>query len=211
MIDQLISFCTSNTALFWLLISSDILIASSYFAIPITMAVVLRHRRADIPYPWLWALFVVFIVACGLTHVVHIWSAFSGVEQIAFQATIGLITAAASAGTAIAFANILPSLKALPSPAERRAILEAAVAERTAQSEALLKEINHRIGNQLQVLGAMTRLERKRCSSAETQAVLNRIDQELAKMGRLHLSLSERNYGDMAREIARVSAPTPAE
>jgi hypothetical protein len=53
-------------------------IAVAYFAILITMAVVLPDRHDDIPYPWLWTLFVTFIVACGMTHVAHVLAAAAG-------------------------------------------------------------------------------------------------------------------------------------
>jgi hypothetical protein len=71
------------------------------------MAIVLSQRK-DFPYPWLWTLFLIFIVACGLTHVVHVWSAYTGAEYLGAQVITGLITAAASVGTAIAFAVVLP-------------------------------------------------------------------------------------------------------
>src|SRR6187551_679556 len=75
MLAQLLEYCTSNTGLTWLILWSDLAIAVSYFAIPFVMLVVLRDRRSDIPYPWLWTLFVTFIVACGLTHVIHVVAA----------------------------------------------------------------------------------------------------------------------------------------
>jgi hypothetical protein len=80
---------------------------NSLFAITVTMAIVLSQRK-DFPYPWLWTLFLIFIVACGLTHVVHVWSAYTGAEYLGAQVITGLITAAASVGTAIAFAVVLP-------------------------------------------------------------------------------------------------------
>src|SRR5436190_19049436 len=123
-LQEIINFCTSYSGLLWLALASDLAIAVAYFAIPITMAVVLRHRKDDIPYPWLWTLFVTFIIACGLTHVVHLWSAFTGVEYLGTQVIIGLITATASVGTAIAFALVLPQMKSLPSPKQQRALLE---------------------------------------------------------------------------------------
>lgn len=58
MIQRILEICSSDATMFWVVVVSDLAIASAYFAIPVTMAVVLRHRRADIPYPWLWLLFV---------------------------------------------------------------------------------------------------------------------------------------------------------
>jgi hypothetical protein len=116
MLQDLIQLCTSRTGLFSFSIMSDLAIAASYFAIPLTMAVVFRRRKDDIPYPWLWILFVAFIVACGLTHLAHVWSAFRGVENLAGQAVINFLCAAVSVGTAIAFAYIIPQINELPSP-----------------------------------------------------------------------------------------------
>ena len=107
MIQDFIQLCTSRTGLFAFLIASDLAIAASYFAIPLTMAVVLRKRKDDIPYPWLWLLFVVFIVACGLTHLVHVWSAARGIENLGVHAAINVLCAVASVGTAFAFTYII--------------------------------------------------------------------------------------------------------
>ena len=90
MLEPLIQLCTSAAGLFWLVLASDVSIAIAYFAIPVTMAVVLRQRRDDIPYPWLWTLFVMFIVACGLTHSAHAFSAVTGGEYLWMHAAIGL-------------------------------------------------------------------------------------------------------------------------
>lgn len=104
MLNQIIELCTSSTGLYWIVLSSDVSIALAYFAIPITMAIVLRDRKDDIPYPWLWTLFVTFIVACGLTHTAHVWSAATGTDYLEAHAGIGLFCALTSVGTAIAFA-----------------------------------------------------------------------------------------------------------
>lgn len=96
MLQQFLLWCTSDNTLFWTIVGSDLAIAFAYFAIPLTMAIVLRQRGDDIPYPWLWVLFVTFIVACGLTHVVHIWSAIAGTDNLWLHAAIGALTALAS-------------------------------------------------------------------------------------------------------------------
>jgi two-component sensor histidine kinase len=152
MIQQILEFCSSDATAYWLVLGSDLAIALAYFAIPVTMAVVLRHRGDDIPYPWLWLLFVTFIVACGLTHLVHVWSAVMGPGYLQVHALIGAFTAAASVGTAVAFIFILPQIRDLPSPAQQQARLQKLVAERTEQKDILIREIHHRIGNQLQIV-----------------------------------------------------------
>ena len=194
MLAQLLEYCTSSTGLTWLILWSDLAIAISYFAIPFVMVVVLRDRRSDIPYPWLWTLFVTFIVACGLTHVVHIMSALMGVPYLAVAAVIGAITALASVGTAIAFSIILPQIKLLPSPEQQRAQLEKLVAERTKEKDVLIREINHRVGNQLQILSSLVSIETRRATSPEVLEVLGRIRTEIITMGDRHRAMSGRDY-----------------
>lgn len=194
MIDALIQFCSSRTGLGLLLIGTDLAIACAYFAIPLTMAIVLSRRKEDIPYPWLWGLFVVFIVACGLTHLVHVWSATSGVEYLPAQVTFNFLCAIASVGTAIAFAFVLPQIKDLPSPKRQRQELERLVAQRTEEKDRLLQEINHRIGNQLQILSSLVSIETRRTTSGETLGILARLKETLDKMGEQHAALRATDY-----------------
>ena len=194
MLGQIIAFCTSYQGLFWIALASDLAIALAYFAIPLTMLVVLRRRAQDIPYPWLWTLFVTFIVACGLTHLVHVWSAFLGADQIWLRAAIGTLTAIASVGTAAAFSYILPEINALPSPREQKQRLEEQVRARTKEKDRLIREINHRLGNQLQILSSLVSIELRRSAEKETIVVLERLKSELAAMGARHRALSLQDY-----------------
>ena len=194
MLDPLIQFCTSTTNLFWLVVASDLSIAIAYFAIPVTMAVVLRERGDDIPYPWLWTLFVLFIVACGLTHSAHVLSAATGVEYLRLQAAMNLFCAVTSVGTAVAFAFILPQIKLLPSPAQQRVALEKLVSERPVEKDQLIREINHRVGNQLQIISSLLNLESRNTENEEALAILSRLKTELDKMAHAHVERSKVDY-----------------
>ncbi len=194
MLEQLLALCTSGAGLYWLVIVSDISIAAAYFAIPVTMALVLRHRKADIPYPWLWTLFVTFIIACGLTHLTHVWSAASGSENLWALAAVEAFCAFTSVGTAIAFAIVLPEIRMLPSPQQQRVHLEDAVAQRTREKDRLLREVHHRVGNQLQILGSLLSIEARNTDSEETLAAISRIRVELDKMAAEHGRQSEADY-----------------
>jgi hypothetical protein len=209
MIQQILEICTSITTLYWLVVGSDLAIATAYFAIPITMAIVLRHRRDDIPYPWLWILFVTFIVACGLTHLAHVWSAAMGASYIGVHAIIGVITALASVGTAIAFAIIVPQIRDLPSPFQQKKHLENLVAERTKQKDVLIREIHHRIGNQLQIIGSLLNIEERRTEEETCRAALGRIKAELKKMADEHRELSMQDYLAEAERRSIVVANAP--
>jgi hypothetical protein len=193
MVEQLLALCTSGAGLYWLVVISDIAIAAAYFAIPVTMALVLRHRKADIPYPWLWSLFVTFIVACGLTHLAHVWSA-NGSDNLWVLAASEAFCAFASVATAIAFAFVLPDIKMLPSPQRQRAELENAVAQRTREKDRLLREVHHRVGNQLQILSSLLSIEGRRAESGETLEALARIRIELDKMAVEHSRRSATDY-----------------
>jgi len=208
MLEQMLALCTSAAGLYWLVVVSDIAIAAAYFAIPVTMALVLRHRKADIPYPWLWTLFVTFIVACGLTHVAHVFAA-NGVDNLGLLAAAEAFCALASVGTAVAFAFVLPEIKMLPSPQRQRAELEMAVAQRSREKDRLLREVHHRVGNQLQILSSILSIEGRRAEAQETHDALARIRVELEKMATEHGRRSEVDYlgeGDTV-EVRAVSAP----
>lgn len=194
MLEPLIQLCTSAAGLFWLVLGSDVSIAIAYFAIPVTMAVVLRQRRDDIPYPWLWTLFVMFIVACGLTHSAHAFSALTGGEYLWMHAAIGLFCALTSVGTAIAFAFILPQIKTLPSPAQQRVALAKLVSQRTSEKDQLIREINHRVGNQLQIISSLLSLESRKTENVEALDILSRLKTELDKMAQVHRERSKLDY-----------------
>jgi len=209
MFEQLLALCTSGAGLYWLVVISDLSIAAAYFAIPLTMALVLRHRKADIPYPWLWSLFVTFIVACGLTHLAHVWAA-NGTDNLWALAAAEVFCALASVGTAIAFAFVLPAIKMLPSPQQQREELAKAVLQRTREKDRLLREVHHRVGNQLQILGSLLSIETRRTDSAETLDALARIRVELDKMAAEHGRRSAVDYLGEAEVPATQAPPTPA-
>ena len=158
------------------------------------MAFVLRERYEDIPYPWLWTLFVAFIVACGLTHSVHVLSAFMGVDYLVLQTVVEIVTALASVGTAVAFALVLPQIKMLPSPRQQREELQRLVAERSKEKDRLIREINHRIGNQIQVLKSMASIEARKAREQESIDILTRFQAQLDAMAAQHVARSQQDY-----------------
>jgi PAS domain S-box-containing protein len=101
-----------NTGLVWLNVLSDVLIALAYFTIPFTLVWFIRKRR-DLPFSWMFALFGVFIVACGTTHVMEIWNLWHA--QYWLAGVIKAITAVASVSTAVLLARLIPQALQLPS------------------------------------------------------------------------------------------------
>nr|WP_298916173.1 ATP-binding protein [uncultured Nostoc sp.] len=119
-------------SLVWLNIFSDSLIALVYYSIPIAL-VYFVHMRKDFPFKWILLLFGAFIVSCGTTHVMDVWTLWHPTYWL--STFIKLITAIVSLYTAIALLPIIPQALALPSPAE----LEAA----NCQLKLTLKELEN--------------------------------------------------------------------
>jgi PAS domain S-box-containing protein len=121
--------------LVWLHIISDALIAIAYYSIPLTLLYFVRKRQ-DLPFNWIFLLLGSFIVACGTTHLMEIWTLWhptywlSGLLK-AFTATISLYTA-------ICLVSLLPKVLALPSLAAVNQDLEREIVDRK-QVEAALK------------------------------------------------------------------------
>ena len=104
-----------DRGLVWLHFTSDVLIALSYFSIPITLLYFVRKRR-DLPFHWMFVCFGVFIVACGTTHVMEIWTLWHADYWVA--GAVKAVTAMASVPTAILLVQLVPKAIALPSPDE---------------------------------------------------------------------------------------------
>ena len=121
---------------------SDGLIALSYYFIPLMLAYLVRKRR-DLPFHWMFFMFGVFILGCGTTHLMEIWTLWHGTYRLA--GVIKAITAGASLATAVALVPLVPKALQLPSPAQLQAAnegLEKEVTERRHAEEALQAERN---------------------------------------------------------------------
>src|SRR5258708_2096796 len=97
----------------WLHVVSDTLITLAYYSIPVTLVYFVRKRR-DLPFHWMFLMFGAFILGCGTTHVMEVWTIWHGTYRLA--GIIKLITAGLSVGTALALGPLIPKALALPSP-----------------------------------------------------------------------------------------------
>jgi len=194
MLDPLIAFLTSAKGKFWITLGNNTSIALACFAISIAMAITLWQRRIDVPHPWLGKLLVLFIAACGLTHAAEALSAVMDIEYAWLQAPINIFCAITSVCTALAFAFILPRIKLLPSPAQQLAALEKLVSQRSSEKDQLIREINHRIGNQLQIIGSMLNVESRKTDNEEALDIFRRLKTELGRMAHEHIERSKVDY-----------------
>ena len=99
----------------WLHVASDALIALAYYSIPVTLFYFVRRRR-DLAFRWMFMLFGLFILACGTTHVMGIWTLWN--PQYRLDGLIKLVTGVLSAGTAVMLVRLVPQALAIPSSAQ---------------------------------------------------------------------------------------------
>jgi PAS domain S-box-containing protein len=125
--------------LIWLHVVSDAIIATAYFSIPFALAIFVSKRR-DLKFGWVFWAFAVFILACGLTHVMSIYTLW--VPAYGIEGLVKAATAAASIFTAGALWPLLPKLLTIPSPFELRQVQAALQEEeiKSRDSEQLLQQ-----------------------------------------------------------------------
>ena len=124
-----------NAKLVWLHVISDSLIALAYFSIPVTLIYFIRKRR-DLPFNWIFVCFGLFILACGSTHLMEVWTLWHA--NYWFSGAIKAFTAMASVPTAILLVDLVPEALRLPSPKA----LSDEIAERKCAQEALIEAKN---------------------------------------------------------------------
>lgn len=101
--------------LVWMHIASDSLIALVYYSIPVILVYFVK-KREDLPFKWVILLFGAFIVSCGTTHIMDVWTLWHPTYWL--SGFLKVITALVSLSTAIALLPVIPKAIALPSPAE---------------------------------------------------------------------------------------------
>ena len=121
----------------WLYIISSILIALAYFSIPVILYYLIRKAKNNLPFLRVFWLFLLFILACGVTHVfdaVMFWDPVYRASAFAL-----FITAVVSWLAVIGLYRVVPRALALKSPL----MLEQIIKDRTEQlaqtNEYLLK------------------------------------------------------------------------
>lgn len=209
--------------LIWLHAVSDGVIALSYYSIPFTLIYVLM-RRQDLIFPGVLALFATFILACGTTHLMGIWTLWHPDYWV--DGGIKLVTAAVSIITAVLLWRLMPDALALPSRAQLETAnlalarqidersraeesvrrlnleLEQRVLERTAaveatnarlraalaEKEVLIREIQHRVKNNLQVVSSLMSLQARKAPPALKPFIQESLER-IGAMGRVHEQL----------------------
>lgn len=144
---------TWTPALLWSMVTADAVIALSYFSIP-AVIVSFYAKRPDLQYRGVASLFGLFIMACGITHVMAIWTIW--VPDYGVEALTKVVTAVVSLVTAAALWPLLPKALKIPSVQQLQQLvgsLEAEISRRKTVEEHL-QETEQSLALTLSSIGA---------------------------------------------------------
>ncbi len=129
--------------LVWLHLISDLVTGLAYYSIPATLFYFVR-KRLDLPFHGMFLLFIGFILACGTTHFMAVWTLWYPTYWL--SGLIKAITAIVSLITAVELVPLVPLALALPSPAQLEQAnqeLQTQIVERLRVEQELRKHQNH--------------------------------------------------------------------
>src|SRR6202048_1523515 len=122
-------------------VASDSAIALAYYAIPVALGYFV-WKRTDFAFPGIFVLTSLFILACGTTHIMGVWTLWF--PDYRFDGGIKVVTALLSIGTAVAIWKVMPLALALPSTGQlerANGLLGAEIGQRQ-RAEAALRDAN---------------------------------------------------------------------
>ncbi|KAF7044247.1 hypothetical protein CFC21_053502 [Triticum aestivum] len=89
---------------------SDFFIALAYFSIPLELIYFVK-KSSFFPYRWVLIQFGAFIVLCGATHLINLWTFTTHTKTVAMVMTVAKVsTAVVSCATALMLVHIIPDL-----------------------------------------------------------------------------------------------------
>lgn len=99
----------------WTNVISDLVIAASYFSIPIALIFFVRKRNEQ-KFRGMLLLFALFILSCGITHVFSVYTIWHG--NYGLHGVLKAITAVVSAITAFVLFKNIDNIISIPTPSE---------------------------------------------------------------------------------------------
>lgn len=126
----------------WLNVASDGLIAVAYYAIPLALLYLVRERRAELPYPAILLMFAAFILLCGTTHLMEIWTVWH--PDYRLEGSLKAVTGIVSVATTLVLFQIIPQALLLRSPKQLQAEVEARTTELAKVNQELRAQIEAR-------------------------------------------------------------------
>jgi signal transduction histidine kinase len=134
---------------------ANILIAVAYFTIPVTLWTFAR-RRTDLRFSGIFVMFGLFIMACGVTHLMDVWTLWY--PDFWLDGWLRLMTAVVSIATAFVLWRLVPIALTLPSPDTLKRAndeLHAEIARRQAYEDEL-RAMNQRMARQIDELESLS-------------------------------------------------------
>ena len=176
-----------NPALVWTHVVADTLIAASYLAISVTLCYVVSKAWRDLPFHWILLAFGLFIVACGGTHfmeVLTIW-----IPVYVLSAAVKIFTALASLTTAIVLPFVVPRVFTLVEQAKTSELATVELRASQERKEALLREVHHRVKNNLAVICSLFYLQSTHTKDQGTVRIFHDMENRVHSMALVHEGL----------------------
>jgi PAS domain S-box-containing protein len=186
-------------------LTSDLLIAIAYYSIPITLFYFVKKRQ-DLPFNRIFLLFCLFIVACGTTHLMAVWTLWHPTYWL--SGFLKAVTAMVSIFTAIQLIPIVPQALALPSPEQ---LVQA--------NQALQEQIAERLKVEAELKTYQTQLEQRVADRTAQLEASNQQMEELllreqearlqAEAAKVEIQASEETVRRQLTEIEAIYATAP--
>jgi two-component sensor histidine kinase len=190
-------FCyLRRPALVWTHVTADSLIALAYLAISVTLTYLVYKARRDIPFHWIFLAFGLFIIACGGTHAVEVVTIWKPIYV--FSAAVKIFTALASLMTAAVLPFNVPHILTLVQKAKASEKVTATLRASEERKEALLREVHHRVKNNLAVICSLFYLQSTYTKDETTAQVFHEMKNRVHSMALVHETL----YG--SENLARI-------
>ncbi|WP_162052310.1 sensor histidine kinase [Pontibacter pamirensis] len=172
----------------WLTVGGDALTAAAYYSIPLMLLYFARNRQ-DLAHKNVFFLFAAFILLCGTTHVLDIWTAWVPTYRLA--GVVKMVTGLVSIATAAVLYRSIPTMLAIPSTVQ----LETA-------NRQLKEEINEREKAQAELNLAKIELENRVQERTAQLFKANRdLEAEIEQRRKAQKALLEKN-----QDLVRINA-----